>query len=162
MSKAYELISKYYGDKCAKRSGVPLINHIDEGRIILEYLETSDIVKDAYYLHPILQSDKDFYINKTLDFEGIPSEVLLMVCEYRRVANSYLSNKTEDDFVGFPFLEIKRMLIADKIQNYKDFMLYHHGKHERSDELYQYFHSWFRLLEIDYKKILKECFGYIE
>jgi hypothetical protein len=34
------------------------------------------------------------------------------------------------------------MLIADKIQNRKDFELYHKDIHERSDELKQYFFNW--------------------
>jgi hypothetical protein len=34
------------------------------------------------------------------------------------------------------------MLIADKIQNRKDFELYHEGTHERSLELKCYFIDW--------------------
>jgi hypothetical protein len=44
--------------------------------------------------------------------------------------------------------------IADKIQNYKDFMLYHYGKHKRSNELYTYFHNWFKLLDVNINKWL--------
>jgi hypothetical protein len=40
------------------------------------------------------------------------------------------------------------MLIADKIQNRKDFELYHLGKHERSSELDSYFKNWLERLDI--------------
>ena len=41
------------------------------------------------------------------------------------------------------------MLIADKVQNYKDFLLYHYGIHERSNQLNQYFINWLSYLGID-------------
>ena len=47
------------------------------------------------------------------------------------------------------------MLIADKVQNYKDFLLYHKNTHERSDELDEYFNSWFKILHCDYKELVK-------
>ena len=51
------------------------------------------------------------------------------------------------------------MLIADKIQNRKDFELYHLGKHERSSELEQYFKNWLERLNITeefYQEIKRE------
>jgi hypothetical protein len=146
MSKSYELISKYYGGRRTKRSGVRLMNHIDEGLDILNNIGASDIVKDAYCLHPLLQSDEDFNKNKTMDFSGIPSEVIILAVEYRRVANSYLSTMSMDDFVGFTNNEIRQMLYADKIQNEKDFKLYHEGTHPRSKELREYFDNWINIL----------------
>ena len=149
-SAAYQLIQSFYGSDRTKRSQVPLIYHIEEGATILHQIGASEIVKDAYYIHPILQSDEAFNENKSLNFEGIPTEAIILSMEYRRVANSYLSNKKVDDFVGFSCLEVKQMLIADKVQNYKDFMQFHYSSHPRSKELYEYFHNWFALLEIDY------------
>ena len=70
--------------------------------------------------------------------------------EYRWVANSYLSKNTIDDFVGFTCEEVKQMLIADKVQNYKDFLLHHKETHQRSDQLNEYFNNWFDLLKINY------------
>lgn len=148
-SESYKLIKSFYKDDVTKRSNVPLINHIDEGLYILNKLKSSSIVKDAYCLHPILQSDDSFIKNKSLDFKGIATESLLLSMEYRRVANSYLSRNKIEDFVGFTCNEIREMLMADKIQNYKDFMLYHYGTHDRSNELYEYFNNWFSLLNID-------------
>ena len=40
------------------------------------------------------------------------------------------------------------MLIADKIQNKKDFELYHKGSHPRSMELDHYFNNWLKRLNI--------------
>lgn len=149
-SSAYKIMQQYYGNDKTKRSEVPLIYHIEEGGSILNTIGASDIVKDAYYLHPLLQSDEGFNKNKSYDFTGINTESVILAMEYRRVANSYLSTNNIEDFVGFSCEEVKQMLMADKIQNYKDFMLFHYEKHERSNELYQYFNHWFRLLNIDY------------
>ena len=145
-SKAYQLIKSYYGDKTAKRSGVPLMNHIDEGIEILKSINADDVTIDAYCLHPILQSDEAFNSNYEMDFSGIPTSSLILAVEYRRVANSYLSKDKIESFVGFTNDRIKQMLYADKVQNEKDFKLYHEGTHERSGELRQYFDNWLNIL----------------
>ena len=148
----YQLIQAFYGTNRAKRSGVLLINHIDEGLKILEKIKASECSKRAYCLHPLLQSDEAFLNNKNMNFEGVSSEVLILTMEYRRVANSYLSKNQVTDFVGFSCQEVKEMLTADKIQNYKDFLLYHQGTHPRSAALETYFRNWFELLGVDYDR----------
>jgi hypothetical protein len=146
MRNAYKLIKNYYGDDVAKRSGVKLMNHIDEGIDILRSIGADDDTIDAYCLHPILQSDENFNNNYTMDFTGISTSSLLLTMEYRRVANSYLSKNKIEDFVGFTNDRIKQMLYADKVQNEKDFALYHEGTHERSKELREYFNNWLNIL----------------
>ena len=133
MSEAYAIISGEYGIETAKRSGTPLINHIDEGLMILDYIGANREVMDAYCIHPLLQSDEAFVSNIYHGFQGVDTESIILACEYRRVANSFLSHMDIKDFVGLTCPEIKQMLIADKIQNYKDFMIYHYNKHENSD-----------------------------
>jgi hypothetical protein len=154
-SESYKLIQNVYQDNKAERSKIPFIYHIDEGGFILNKIGASDIVKDSYYLHPLLQSDDEFNKNKSLNFNNINTESLILTTEYRRVANSYLSTMDISSFVGFPNNEIKQMLLADKIQNYKDFLLYHKGTHVRSGILEEYFLNWFKLLEIDLKEVNK-------
>lgn len=141
-SLAYLKIRDYYGNQTTKRSGIKLINHIDEGLEILNNIGSSQETRDAYCLHPILQSDNDFNNNINLDFSGISSKALLLAVEYRRVANSYLSTMQISNFVGFTNENIKQMLYADKIQNEKDFKLYHESSHPRSKELREYFDNW--------------------
>lgn len=150
-SEAYKLIQKHYGDIRAKRSGIPYIYHIDEGGYILNKVGANNITKDAFYVHPLHQLSEDHLY----DFSNIPSQVQVLSVHYRYVANSYLSRMKRDSFIGFPNHEVWQMLVADKVQNYKDFMQHHYGKHERSDELHRYFQSWFELLEIDINKYIK-------
>jgi hypothetical protein len=145
-TKAYKIIQEHYGETIAKRSGVKLMNHIDEGIEILKSIDADEVTIDAYCLHPILQSDEAFNENYKMDFEGVSTETLLLVMEYRRVANSYLSRNKMGDFVGFTNDRVKQMLYADKIQNEKDFKLYHEGNHERSEELREYFNNWTNIL----------------
>ena len=146
MTGAYKLISDYYGQTTAKRSGVPLIKHIDEGVEILKNIGADEDTIDAYCLHPILQSDEEFNKNLTMDFKNISTPALLLAMEYRRVANSYLSTNKMENFVGFTNEKIKQMLYADKVQNEKDFALYHEGTHKRSKELREYFNNWLNIL----------------
>lgn len=156
--KAYKIISSHYGDRCAERSGVPLINHIDEGLAILGELDASYEAMQAYCLHPLLQSTEDFNKNykKNVIFKDIDPSVLFLAIEYRRVANSYLSIGWPIDFVGFTNQDIFHMLIADKIQNEKDFAKYHEATHKRSKELRKYFDSWFELFREHDKELWTE------
>lgn len=157
------LIKNFYGDKTAKRSGVPLINHINEGLIVLDFIKASDIAKKAYCLHPLVQSDENLLLNAD-SLINIDPRVLIAVIEYRNIANSHLSYRKItrlDEIKLSPLKVVNDMLIADKIQNRKDFEIYHKDRHERSDELDCYFRDWLRRLGIsedvydEIKEILK-------
>lgn len=177
---AYDMMSECYNGRKAERSGVPLINHIKEGLIILDELGVCDTVKCAFCLHPMFQSDKDLLENWRV-VNLLNPEVVACVMEYRNTANAFLSDivrKTravgwggpeEENEYTFelirpiklsPIRGVNDMLIADKVQNRKDFELYHKGKHERSDELTYYFECWLEALGIseekyqEYKKLL--------
>ncbi len=148
--KEYDFIKEYYGDKRTERSHVLLINHIDEGLEILKAINASDDAKKAYCLHPIFQGDEDLSKNSTRAIE-FDSKIIMLVMEYRNIANAYLSKRTINtlgDIVLSPLQEVNHMLIADKIQNFKDFMQYHFASHERSNELFEYFKNWFKKLDI--------------
>jgi hypothetical protein len=161
----YSAIAQLYGSKKANRSGVYLMNHIDEGLAILDWINASTQAKRAYCLHPIYQGDTDLATN----YNGltIPNRfsgrALILALEYRSVANEYLSKRSIqslDEIRLSPLKDVNDMLIADKIQNYKDFELYHKGTHPRSAELDQYFKNWLDKLGVcderyqHYKKLL--------
>lgn len=55
---------------------------------------------------------------------------------------------TTDYIRTSPLFEVNDMLIADKVQNRKDFITYHRETHARSKELGQYFQLWLNALEI--------------
>jgi len=146
----YRIISDFYGDQIAKRSGVQLMNHIDEGLYILEKIGASDYAKRAYCLHPIVQDDQSLKENSHL-LKDIDYRVIINTIEYRSVANEYLSRreiKSIDEVRLSPLKDVNDMLIADKIQNRKDFELYHLGAHDRSEQLDKYFKNWLERLEV--------------
>lgn len=158
----YDIIAEHYGDQTTKRTGVRLMNHIDEGLIILDSLGVDDYTKSAYCIHPIVQSDealKEFWENGDRYIDPVD---MMLAMEYRSVANEYLSTREIEDISEIrlsPLEEVNNMLRADKIQNYKDFMKYHYGTHERSAELQVYFKNWFKRLGITdtyYRKILSK------
>jgi hypothetical protein len=164
-SLEYQIINEYYGQDCAKRSGVPFMNHIDEGLAILHMIGASLEAKKAYCLHPIYQSDETIKEFGTKDMRnknvfGISANVITNAVEYRWVANNYLSTKInpwwklwkKNEPIKLSVLkDVNDMLIADKVQNRKDFELYHKGTHKRSRELDIYFKMWLEALGVSEK-----------
>lgn len=150
---AYSYIKDHYADRVANRSQVPLINHIHEGIEVLTMIGASDDAKDAFCLHPLVQSDSDLAANHNWLFNVDPSimssRAIILALEYRNIANQYLSFRAIDnisEIVLSPLEEVNHMLIADKVQNYKDFIIYHSGTHSRSRELHHYFCNWLKRL----------------
>lgn len=164
-SREYKMISQWYGDRVAKRSQVPLINHINEGLVVLKQIGATDSAMRAFCVHPMLQADEDLTENKHLYLDP---EIMMLVMEYRSVANEFLSNKMEGlqgviynyGIEGLnpglvrlsPLKEVNDMLIADKVQNYKDFVTYHQKTHARSSELDDYFNIWLNTLGVTDKQ----------
>ncbi|MDF2379623.1 MAG: hypothetical protein P1V18_05420 [Candidatus Gracilibacteria bacterium] len=147
----YRMIQEYYGDYIAKRSGAYLMDHIDEGRALLQWIGASDTAHRAYCLHPLLQSDNDLSDNFKRDWTEVNPQALLAAMEYRAIANDYLSQRSilSLDEVKLSVLkDVNDMLIADKVQNRKDFEKYHKGKHTRSNELEIYFKNWLEILKV--------------
>lgn len=146
----YKSIVEVYGDDRAKRSGVRLMNHIDEGIEILDRIGASYEAKLAFCIHPIAQN------GDSVEF----SSVKVLAEEYAYFANKFLCKPETDHVRDLDALEThlhsdidyrmsnecRDMLIADKEQNRKDFLEYHYGTHVRSSELYAYFELWLKYL----------------
>jgi hypothetical protein len=161
----YKKIVQFYGDKRTERSGVLLINHINEGIEILNRYGADEVVMEAYAVHPIFQADPDLRDN-FFQCDDLHPLIVLYAMEYRNIANGFLSNQIEkgpDSWgrVGCypkkplklsPLQPVNVMLVADKVQNRKDFLRYHKGTHDRSDELDFYFNLWLRALDISEEK----------
>lgn len=158
----YKMVERFYGTKRATRSRVYLMNHIDEGLYILSKIGASHWAKRAFCLHPMLQADADLAANFDFVAPKVKPITLALAMEYRNLANQWLSDKVylEDNtlapYVAYdvepklsPLEGVNRMLIADKVQNYKDFILYHKGTHPRSIELDTYFQVWLKALGVD-------------
>lgn len=144
--KEYDVIKQFYGTQVAARSGVPLMNHIDEGCELLVAWLRPDIELAAFCLHPIVQNDEP------ADATWVTwSEAYDLACEYRDRANAYLC-RTDTDWIQTPddlAMHMQPMstacaylLLADKVQNQKDFLIYHSLTHPRAAELQRYFSVW--------------------
>jgi hypothetical protein len=171
----YRLIKAHYGDRVAKRSQVPLINHIEEGLVVLDAIGATDQAKRAFCIHPLVQADEDLVANYNMVAATVPNWTTILAMEYRSVANEFLSDKMDDDrlqevldaygvegldddFVRLsPLKDVNDMLIADKVQNYKDFVTYHQRTHERSSELDDYFNIWLNTLGVSDKQYGELC-----
>lgn len=156
----FETINEFYAQKCAERSGVPYMAHIMEGLNVLEAIGATDEAKYAYMLHPIFQSNEA--IKDLSKYAHIADPYVLALCmEYRRVANAYLSKRKIESLTEIelsPLKEVNDMLIADKVQNYKDFQLYQQN-HPRYEELECYFENWIERLQVDFNHLKHFCFN---
>jgi hypothetical protein len=143
--KYYNLITAKYGKSVAKRSQVPLINHINEGVDILENMGASEDAIKAFIIHPLFQGNDSLVESGNTITRYIKPRVMMLVMEYRRSANSFLPHHQKKDYIKPVFDEVIEMLIADKIQNKKDFLQYQTKETmgDRYDVLDDYFDKWF-------------------
>jgi hypothetical protein len=157
----YNLISNFYGNQVAKRSQVPLINHINEGLVVLDQIDTSDFAKQAFCIHPLLQNDDNLMTNCFTVANLCSTKVIMYAMEYRNIANAFLSDKIpafqNSQIRLSPIPAVNHMLIADKVQNRKDFWTYHRGTHPRSNELEIYFDEWLDALGISEERYEELC-----
>ena len=163
--KYYNVISEFYKGKATSK-GIPYINHIDEGVGHLENLHVSDVLINAFILHPFVQcvnlkgTYKDCLLTekeleKHINIFEIKPEIAYELLLYRKFANSYLCRPETDGYsIVEAYEDIKelqnyqgtiRMLIADKLQNFKDFLLYRQD-HPRVKQLTTYFTYWLNIL----------------
>jgi hypothetical protein len=151
--KEYDAIAAYYGERAARRSRVPYIQHIDEGLLVLDQIFATEQAKRAFCLHPFVQEDADLAANhaRLPELTDDP-HVIVLVMEYRHIANATLSHRTiasAADIPLSPIPDVNAMLVADKVQNYKDFIFHHQATHPRSAELDRYFLCWLERLGVD-------------
>ena len=166
---AYRLICASYAGKVARRSGVPYLNHVQEGvYMLVRTLGWRERVVAAYCVHPIFQSDRSMsrVLDGGIDARGLAVEEVVLAMEYRRVANAYVSTmrpKAVDEIELSPLAEVNAMLVADKVQNKKDFMGHMFKRVGRasyaraSDRYVGYFESWLERLGVS-----AEVYGVLE
>ena len=152
----YRAVAELYGEGRAARSGVRLIEHVHEGLAVLRALGAGDAVLRAFCLHPLVQADEALRASMSgARLANADPEAVALALEYRSVANAFLSPM--ETHPGYdnpqairrsPLAEVDAMLIADKIQNAKDFGLYHRRSHPRAAWLARYFDSWLAALEV--------------
>ncbi len=148
----YRAIEAAYSDGRARRSQVPLMHHIDEGLAVLRRIGASPQAGRAFCLHPLVQTDAALAANAHRVAALTPEpRVLALALEYRNIANATLSQRPiagPEDIPLSPLAEVQQMLVADKVQNYKDFVLHHGRTHPRRHALDRYFALWLARLGV--------------
>lgn len=161
----YEIISKHWDDNCAVRTGIHYMNHVDEGLRIIKEVNGSERAMRIFALHGFLQN---CYADNTFNSDvlsDVAPDVLIGAMEYRAVANAHLSHHRPDTLVLSEDADVNTALIADKVQNFRDFERFHNGCHLRSKQLKQYFERWLNALDVStttyeaYKDILSSGDG---
>lgn len=158
-TKEYMHIRDFYAEKVANRSKVPLIYHIHEGLRILDNINASTDAMRGFCLHPLTQNDEElWYFDIKPDYS---SRAVINALEYRNVANYCLLKNFMAGVMPrkSSFKDVNDMLIADKVQNKKDFMIHHYGTHQNSTALKMYFDAWLKELGVCqkmYEKLIEE------
>lgn len=143
-------VTEFYGDRRAERSGIAYINHIGEGLAVLDAIGASRTAALAFCLHPLAQSDDDLpNFDPTL---ASTPEVLVAVMEYRNVANRFLSHHIGRSPRLSPLPAVNEMLVADKVQNRKDFEAEAERTGVRRPALETYFASWLDVLGVSQQR----------
>lgn len=155
-TREYKAIAAHYGERTARRSGVPLIHHIDQGIAILEAIGASERAIRAFCVHPLVQADADLAASypRVGELSDDP-HVIVLALEYRNIANATLSTRAiarAADIPLSPLPEVNQMLVADKVQNRSDFLVHHAASHPRAGELARYFELWLERLGVDEEK----------
>jgi len=146
-SAEYTLIRDVYQNVRAS-SKVLMIEHINEGLRVLDMIGASRDSMRAFCIHPIVQSDEAL-VKHFIHIQNVCSPMVVMLAmEYRNVANRFLP-RHKGSIELSPLVEVNDMLIADKVQNRKDFELYHKGKHRHSVTLTRYFNKWLNALGVE-------------
>lgn len=169
-SPEYQAIREHYADRVAERSGAPLMRRIEEGLIILSELDATDDAMRAFCLHPLFQADDDLVRHGQEFMNSVDADpfVILLVMEFRSRANAWPSDRVQRTPAGLhvdtdglpsagPIEAVKHMLIADKVQQRKDFIRHLRGKHARSAELDLYFDQWMKALDVDQDEYEELC-----
>lgn len=145
---------RHYGERTAARSQVPLMQHIDEGLTVLRLIGASELAQRAYCLHPLVQGDED--LRQSLDqLVGCDPRAVALAMEYRQVASAYLSHhpsRPAEEIGLSPLEAVNQMLVADKVQNYKDFLIHHRATHPNAVRLEEYFRQWLGRLEVSIER----------
>lgn len=153
----YRAIEDFYGDGQARRSGAFFMNHIDEGLFVLRRIGAPEPAWRAWCVHPIVQGDAELELAaRTGALAPFATEVVILAMEYRNIANCFLSPMEEHP--GYedagkislsPLPAVNQMLVADKVQNFKDFRQHHQTSHPRAARLERYFQRWLAALGVD-------------
>lgn len=159
----YRRIADEYAGKTARRSGIPYINHIREGCYLLHLLYAPNDAEllDPFCLHPLFQNDARFAALLEDNASGItdfPPRAIALAVEYRRVANAYTLKhavRAAEQIELSLIPAVHRLLVADKVQNKKDFMKYLYAQHpdratyrRTADRSVAYFDSWLAALGV--------------
>ena len=155
----YRAIETYYGRSAAARSGQPYMNHIDEGLGVLSYMGANENTKRIFTLHPLIQVDeamRDYqHILRATQYSDT---AVAGAWQYRDTANAYLPSteghpgwSEASKIMLSENTDVNMALVADKIQNNKDFSLHLDNGHYPEDwrrNLRLYFSQWRKALGI--------------
>ena len=149
-TREWEIARRVLEPVHARRTGISHFQHVREGVRILQTLSAPLISQQAFTLHPLIQKTDDFVNNLAL-LEGCDARAVALAVEYRWVANQGVRQRVRENgwqitLSSFP--AVNQMLLADKVQNRKDFLLHFPPSHPDFDELVRYFGCWMEALGV--------------
>lgn len=161
LPREYDIISDHYQDIKANRSGISYINHIQEGLTVLTHRSNSidSDVSKAFCLHPIFQAPSFFNLKTRSKIEHLQLDpvIVCLAMEYKEIANAHLVKNHGQPIRLSTCWEVNEMLVADKIQNYKDFQDTYKGTQEEYAIRDEYFKAWLDVLGVTWPEYYIEA-----
>ena len=147
----YKMVAAYYGNRVAKRSSCRLMEHIDEGLMLLENWGVGIPLLRAWCLHPLMQDDR-LYLEYIQYGSTMNEQATRIAVEYRAIANAYLP-KHQSRLPDISAMdEVNTLLLVDKLHNrwqFENTCMRRPGIYPNEQRLRQYFHEWLEALSLN-------------
>lgn len=172
VSPEYRAIQEHFAARVAHHSGVPLLQHIEEGLVILGELDATEDAMRAFCLHPLFDSDEALirfgqdYMN-SVDADPF---IVLLVMEYRYRINAWRGTKhscgggsqmgqSHDSLpVPGPLEAVQQMLIATQVHGRKELVRQPlRGRDSPSVDRMLQFDQWLLALGVDSAEYEELC-----
>jgi len=139
----YTYINDLLGNSINKQTHDLRINQIEEGLAILNILNAPNLVRKAYCLHMLFESDEA--LSKSMELNRMPHtdpKSVLLAMEFRNIIKTRINGKIKLS----PLSEVNQMILAAKIQRYKTFEILYKGEKPHSDEIERDYQLWIKRL----------------
>lgn len=141
----YNYMKDLFSTSVSKRTKDLSTNPMEEGLAILNILESNHITKKAYCIHQLFHNDES--LERSWDGNRFPNcdiKSMLLAMEFRTL---YKSKPNRNGIIKLsPIKEVNEMMLAYKMQQYKNFEINGRGQTDNDELVESSFKNWIKQL----------------